>query len=285
MNSYKNSRRHFVGSSIFGLLAVSIPSISFAKSIYHDTKSSLNTNSCHKYPSIDDELVNEVVGKSHFDLEGVKKLIDKRPELARASWDWSFGDWESAIGAASHVGRRDIVEYLMTKGARPTIYTYAMLGALNIVKAMITMTPGIQNHPGPHGISLLQHARAGLRMKDTMSEDNIANCENLIEYLESFGEKKANVYKDLSEEEKQKYLGDYRYGSGDNEGFSVKLNMRKMISLGKLGKSGGGLIRVSENKFLYNGISSVYITFQIENNLVKSLTINEPNLTLVAKKI
>ena len=215
----------------------------------------------------------------------MKELVDKRTELARATWDWSFGDWESAIGAASHVGRRDIVSYLMSKGARPTMFTYAMLGAYDIVKAMIEMTPDIQKSPGPHGISLLSHAKAGLRMKDEMSDAQILNSEKLIDYLQNLGNANGDTYETLHENETKKYLGDYKYGDGEKDGFSVTLNMRKMISLGKLGKGGGGLYRVGDNKFMYNGVSSVYITFQVENDTVKSLTVHEPDLTLVANKI
>ncbi|WP_430467952.1 hypothetical protein [Winogradskyella ouciana] len=277
------SRRAVVKSSIFGALAISIPSITFAKQILSYQKN--DGKLFHRYPSIDDEIVNEVVGKSHFDLDRVKELVDKRTELARATWDWSFGDWESAIGAASHVGRRDIVDYLMSKGARPTMFTYAMLGGYNIVKSMIEMTPGIQKLQGPHGISLLQHAEVGLRMKDKMTSQQILNSEKLIDYLQMLGDADGETYEKLDEDQMPKYLGDYRYGDGENEGFSVKVNMRKMLSLGKLGKFGGGLYPVGNNKFLYNGISSVYITFQVEDGIVKSLTINEPGLTLVAKKV
>ncbi|WP_202913864.1 hypothetical protein [Winogradskyella ouciana] len=277
------SRRAVVKSSIFGALAVSIPSFTFAKQILSYQNNDVKL--FHRYPSIDDEIVNEVVGKSHFDLDRVKELVDKRTELARATWDWSFGDWESAIGAASHVGRRDIVDYLMSKGARPTMFTYAMLGGYNIVKSMIEMTPGIQKLQGPHGISLLQHAEVGLRMKDKMTSQQILNSEKLIDYLQILGDANGETYEKLDEDQMPKYLGDYRYGDGENEGFAVKVNMRKMLSLGKLGKFGGGLYPVGNNKFLYNGISSVYITFQVEDGIVKSLTINEPDLALVAKKV
>ena len=92
-------------------------------------------NVFHRYPSVDDKIVAEVVGVSHFNLERVKELVTHRPELARATWDWAFGDWETALGAASHVGRRDIAEFLMEHGARPDIFTYAMLGAFDAVKA------------------------------------------------------------------------------------------------------------------------------------------------------
>lgn len=277
------TRRALVKSTIFGALAVSIPSIAYAKDIFNTTNA--KDGLPLRYPSIDDAVVSEVVGKSHSDLARVKELVDKRTELARATWDWSFGDWESAIGAASHVGRRDIVNYLISKGARPTMFTFATLGAYDVVKAMIDASPGIQKTMGPHGISLLSHAKSGLRMKDEMTNEQILNSEKLIDYLEGLGDADGETYMKLEEVELQKYLGDYMYGEGDKDGFSVKLNMRKMISLGKLGAFGGGLYPLGNHKFLYNGITSVYITFQVENDSVKSLTIHEPELTLIAKKV
>ena len=277
------SRRTMVKSSIFGLLATTIPSITYANS-FSILSSKPDRKLASRYPSIDDAIVNEVVGKSHFDIETVKKLVDKRPELARATWDWSFGDWESAIGAASHVGRRDIVSYLISKGARPTMFTYAMLGAYDIVKNMINISPGIQKTMGPHGISLLAHAKFGLRMKDQMSSEQITSSEKLIDYLENIGDAGSPKYLEMTGS-KEKYLGDYKYGEGENDGFTVKENMRKMLSLGKLGKSGGGLYKIGTNEFMYNGVPSVKITFQIENDVVKSLTVQEPDLVLVANKV
>lgn len=277
------TRRALVKSSLFGALAVSIPSISYAREIFNvpDTNKGLPS----RYPSIDDAIVSEVVGKSHFDLDRVKELVDKRTELARASWDWSFGDWESAIGAASHVGRRDIVNYLISKGARPTMFTFATLGAFDVVKSIIEASPGIQKTMGPHGISLLSHAKSGIRMKDELTNEQILNSEKLIDYLEGLGNADGETYMKLDEADLQKYLGDYMYGEGENDGLSVKMNMRKMIALGKLGQFGGGLYPLGNHKFLYNGITSVYITFQVENDVVKSLTIHEPELTLMAKKV
>jgi len=114
------SRRAAVKSSIFGLLTVSLPGIIYAREIIYtheiSEQSAGNTEQpkvFRRYPSIDDEIVAEVVGSSHFDLDRVKELVEHRPELARATWDWAFGDWETALGAASHVGRRDIAEYLI----------------------------------------------------------------------------------------------------------------------------------------------------------------------------
>ena len=89
----------------------------------------------------------------------------------------------------------------------------------------------------------------------------------------------------MDEAEKNKYLGDYMYGDGVADGFSIKLNMRKMISLGKLGKFGGVLYKKSENAFTYNGTTSIQITLAEENNKIVSLTVHEPELILTAKKI
>ena len=282
----KFSRRALVKSSIFGILATSIPNITFAKTIISlDDNFNQEKNLFQGYPAIDDEIVAEVVGKSHFDLDRVKALVDARPELARAAWDWGFGDWETAIGAASHVGRHDIVTYLISKGARPDIFTYAMLGAYDAVKAMIENTPGIQSIAGPHGISLLSHAKIGMRSK-TISEGAKANAQKLVDYLEALGNADPRDKDiEMSLEKKKAYVGDYMYGENENQGFSIKINRRNMLSLGKIGKFGGGLFQVKPGVFNYNGTSSVKITFQLVADKIVSLTVEEPELTLVAKRI
>jgi hypothetical protein len=280
------SRRTVVKSSIFGLLATSIPAIGFSRQVFELPQDQVSPDALPlRYPSIDDEIVASVVGASHFNLERVQELVNHRPELARATWDWSFGDWETAIGAASHVGRRDIVEFLMSKGARPDIFTYATLGAYDAVKNMIEATPGIQSIDGPHGISLLEHAKNGLR-SDTMPAAHQDQAKMLVEYLESLGNAEGKeTYLKMQEDEKEKYLGDYMYGEGPKDGLSIKLNMRDNICLGKLGAFGGALYQMRKNVFTYNGTSSIEITFQIKDDKVQSLTIHEPDLTLIARKV
>jgi hypothetical protein len=54
------------------------------------------------------------------------KARDGRPgsypwQLARAAWDWGFGDWETALGAASHMGSRPIRPDQFTSNARAGI--------------------------------------------------------------------------------------------------------------------------------------------------------------------
>jgi hypothetical protein len=120
------------------------------------------------------ELVQEFVGAAHGDLDRVKQLLAQHPELINAAWDWGGGDWETALGAAAHTGRKDIARYLLDHGARIDLFAAAMLGEMRIVKAVITAFPSALHTPGPHGIPLIAHARAGG-----------AEAAEVIEYLAS----------------------------------------------------------------------------------------------------
>ncbi len=274
------SRRMLLKSSAFGLLTVTIPNAVYSKDISHPGIASVS--SLHeRFPAIELSVASEVVGVSHFNLDRLKQLVDPRPELSRAIWDWGFGDWESAIDAASHVGRKDIVDYLLGKGAVPTLFTYAMLGSFDIVRSMIMAQPGIQKNTGPHGLSLLHHAKLAL---DIDGIDK-ANAQKLIDYLQSLGDADGKQYLPLEDSEKEKYLGDYKYGDGKDDGFTIKLNMRKLPALGKLGKSGGTLLRTGEHTFTYQGAPSVTVTFDVRDNKVFSLSLREPGLKLTAKKV
>jgi hypothetical protein len=112
-------------------------------------------------PALAPELVNEFVLKAHGDLEVVKRLLEEEPTLLNAAWDWGGGDWETGLGAAAHVGRRDIALHLLERGARMDVFAAAMLGELEVVRAMLEAQPSLRESLGPHGISLVVHAEAG----------------------------------------------------------------------------------------------------------------------------
>ena len=106
-------------------------------------------------------LVQQFVAKAHGELERVKELLMQEPALVNASWDWGGGDWETGLGAAAHMGRKDIANYLLGNGARLDLFAAAMLGKLEIVKAALEAYPRAFDVPGPLGIPLLAHAQAG----------------------------------------------------------------------------------------------------------------------------
>ena len=106
-------------------------------------------------------LVSEFVLKAHGDLDTVKRLLEQEPQLLNAAWDWGGGDWETALGAAAHVGRREIALYLLDRGARMDVFAAAMLGEVDVVRAMLEAQPSLRDSRGPHGIPLISHAEAG----------------------------------------------------------------------------------------------------------------------------
>jgi hypothetical protein len=106
-------------------------------------------------------VVGEFVGRAHVDLARVQELLAGYPTLINASWDWGNGDYETALGAASHSGRKDIVDFLLSRGARIDIFSAAFLGKLSLVRAILHETPGALHLPGPHGLSLMEHAKKG----------------------------------------------------------------------------------------------------------------------------
>jgi hypothetical protein len=112
-------------------------------------------------PALDLSLVREFIGDAHGNLEKVKELLKREPGLINAVWDWGGGDWETGLGAASHMGRRDIAEFLLEHGARIDLFAAVMLGKLDFVKAALTAFPNAVHVAGPHGISLIAHAEAG----------------------------------------------------------------------------------------------------------------------------
>jgi hypothetical protein len=112
-------------------------------------------------PALDSDLVREFVATAHGDLEAVRNALADEPALVNASWDWGGGDWETGLGAAAHMGRRDIAELLLVHGARIDLFAAAMLGEVEIVLAILTARPDLRDARGPHGISLRAHAEAG----------------------------------------------------------------------------------------------------------------------------
>ena len=114
-----------------------------------------------KGPPLDPGTVNEIVLKAHGDIDAVRALLDEEPALANAAWDWGGGDWETGLGAAAHMGRRDIAELLLDHGARIDLFAAAMLGETEIVRAALAAFPEVRDVKGPHGIPLIEHARKG----------------------------------------------------------------------------------------------------------------------------
>lgn len=165
------SRHDFLHFSMFGTAGLLLPTFSNAQE-KQDKPTPLKL-----------EIVKEFVGVSHGKFDQVKEMLENDHLLLHVSYDWGGGDFESGIEAAGHVGNKEIAMYLLSKGARYNIYLASMLGHLEVVKQVLTFNPLLLNSKGPHGFTMLHHARKG-------------ESKAVEEYLMSLGasETKINFY-------------------------------------------------------------------------------------------
>ena len=133
-------------------------------------------------PPLDAERVRAFVIAGHGNLEAVKTMLAEEPALLNACMDWGGGDWETALGGASHTGSREIAELLLANGARMDLFCAAALGKMAVFNAMLEDDPSLANARGPHGIPLIVHAM-------------IAGQAEVIAKLESLGVVKPEMKK------------------------------------------------------------------------------------------
>lgn len=107
------------------------------------------------------EEIKEFVFAGHNDLDKVKYILDEKPQIINCTNQSKRGDFETAIGGASHVGNKEIADYLVSKGARLDMFNYTFLGYTEFIKKQIIEFPHLLNAPGPHGFTLLHHAIKG----------------------------------------------------------------------------------------------------------------------------
>jgi hypothetical protein len=233
------------------------------------------------FPQQDPALVKDAVGASHGNFARIRELVEKQPAMARASIDWGFGDWETCIDAAAHVGNKPIADFLLAHGARPTIFSAAMMGQLDTVKAFVAARPGIQKTLGPHGITLMSHAKAG-------GPDAAA----VVQYLATLGDADTpTATQPLAAADRDALVGKYVYGSGPRDFFTVDLQQdlfdRTRLNLGidrPNSPARRGLGHLGNLVFFPTGVPTAKIAFRREGGKVTQLTLADPNVMLTARR-
>lgn len=115
----------------------------------------------HEENHISLEEIKEFVFAAHKDFNKTKNMVDKNPLLLNCTNQAKRGDFETALGGASHMGRADIAEMLVAKGARMDMFNLTFLGYTDMVKTILSKHPQYLKAPGPHGFTLLHHAKVG----------------------------------------------------------------------------------------------------------------------------
>ncbi len=103
------------------------------------------------------EQIDEFVAACHGNFDAVKSILADHPDLinSRSSLD------ESPLGAAAHVGNREIAEYLVEHGAEVDLAAATMLGDIETVESILQTDATAAAGVGAHGIPVIFHAVAG----------------------------------------------------------------------------------------------------------------------------
>lgn len=117
------------------------------------------------YDNFNLEQIEEFVFAAHKDIDKVKSIINKSPLLLNCANQAKKGDFETALGGASHMGRNDIADLLVERGARMDIFNMCFLGFIDMTKELLAKYPHLLKSPGPHGFTLLHHAKVGKHEK------------------------------------------------------------------------------------------------------------------------
>jgi hypothetical protein len=224
------------------------------------------------FPQQAPAMVREAVIASHGNVKRIRELVDAHPALARAAYDWGFGDWEDCLGAASHVGNREIADYLIAKGARPTIFSATMLGQLDAVKAFVAAQPGVQRIPGPHSIPLLAHARAGG-----------PGAAAVYSYLEGLGDAGAPRTEPISDEEKTALVGTYVFGRGAADRIEISLDKGNLMFQRTGMPFGRGLTHLGNKTFHPAGAAAVKVAFATSGGAT-TLTVTDGDIVVTATR-
>lgn len=185
------SRRKFTAAASFGLIATCTQSSLATQDVTAEPHYQIGPREADfkrdydapsfkpnwKKAQVNRTMAQDFVIYAHSDLPMVKKLLAREPGLLNATLDWGGGDWETALGGASHMGRRDIVEYLLEQGGRPDIFCFTMLGMLEPVQSILKLQPSLIDAKGPHGFNLHFHAQVGQE-----------NSKEVLDYLQSVKE-------------------------------------------------------------------------------------------------
>ena len=98
-------------------------------------------------------VIDELVGNAHGNLARVEELIEANPELLNEKASWN----ETPIEAATQMGNRQIIDYLIGRGAPVDFFTAMVLGR----SEEIDRHPELVETRGIHDLAALYFAAIG----------------------------------------------------------------------------------------------------------------------------
>jgi ankyrin repeat protein len=118
-------------------------------------------------PDIEAGVVEDLVGNAHGNLARVRELLDAHPEALNMRAPWN----ETAIEAATQMGNKPILDFLIARGAPVDFFTACVLGRVDDVTSELAADPARAGARGVHDLPALYFAAIG---------GNLAVAESLL---------------------------------------------------------------------------------------------------------
>lgn len=108
-------------------------------------------------PAPEQALIDELVGNSHGNLSRVQEILAQHPELINASATWN----ETPIEAATQMGNRALMQFLIEQGAPVDFFTALALAQVERARADLQADPELVRSTGVHDLPALYFAAIG----------------------------------------------------------------------------------------------------------------------------
>jgi ankyrin repeat protein len=102
-------------------------------------------------------VVEDLVGNAHGNLARVRELLDAHPDALNRRAPWN----ETAIEAATQMGDKPILDFLIARGAPVDFFTACVLGRVDDVAAELAVDSSRAGARGVHDLPALYFAAIG----------------------------------------------------------------------------------------------------------------------------
>src|SRR5262249_39158393 len=114
-------------------------------------------------------LLDELVGNAHGNLDRVKEILEAHPDLLNGSAAWN----ETPIQAATQMGNRAIIDYLVGKGAPVDFFTGLVLGRVDGLDTESANSRGIHDLPALYFAAIGGHVDVARRLLASGADVNL----------------------------------------------------------------------------------------------------------------
>jgi len=141
------------------------------------------------------------------------------------------------------------------------------------VKASVEAQPGVQSIAGPHGITLLAHAKAGEEP-----------AQPVVDYLESLGDADPKQESAPMALPVAAYVGEYAWSDAPADRVEL-LERRGQLGLRRGEGFGRTLFHLGDHQFFPTGARSVRVRFQVVDDRATGLEVLDPGVIVSARRV